>query len=361
MKAALCIAPHIPLEIADVAIDKPRGHEVLIRTHSVGMCHSDLKFIDGAFPYPMPFVPGHEASGIVEAVGDQVSKLQPGDHVVTVITAFCGTCEHCVTGHITLCQEPALKRDEGDSPRLSKADATPLPHFLNLSAYAEQMLVHENSCVAIHRDMPLDIAALMGCAVVTGAGAVFTDCRIEPGQSIAVIGAGGIGLAAINAAHIAGAGQIIAIDPVPQKRALAKELGATHCFDSAMEGLAEAVISASHGGCHAVIEAVGRSQTVALAWDMTRRGGVTTVLGMISPNDPVTLPGPSFLQGRTLKGSMMGSSPFPLTVPRLVDFYLQDRLKLDRLVGERLPLSRINEGLDNLRKGDGLRTLVTFS
>ncbi|WOE74452.1 Zn-dependent alcohol dehydrogenase [Alterisphingorhabdus coralli] len=361
MKAALCTAPAQPLEIADITIDKPRGHEVLIRTHAVGMCHSDLKFIDGAFPFPMPFVPGHEASGVVEAVGDQVTRLKPGDHVITVLTAYCGHCESCLTGHITLCQEPTLKRDEDEEPCLHKADNTPLPHFLNLSAYAEQLLAHENSCVAINPDMPLDIAALMGCAVVTGSGAVFTDCNIEPGQSIAVIGCGGIGLAAINAASIAGAGQIIAIDPVPEKRALAESLGATHSFDSADESLVEAVITASHGGCHAVVEAVGRSQTVALAWEITRRGGITTVLGMVSPNDPVTLPGPSFLQGRTLKGSLMGSAPFPVTVPRLVNFYLQDRLKLDQLVGERLPLDQINTGLDKLRAGDGLRTLITFS
>lgn len=369
MKAALCTAPKAPLEFADIAIDNPAAHEVLVRTKAVGLCHSDLKFIDGAFPYAFPFVPGHEAVGVVEKVGSEVTRLKPGDHIVTVLTAFCGHCEQCVTGHVTLCQEPETKRAADSAQRLRAADGGAVHQFLNLSAYAEMMLVHESVCVAIDPAMPADRAALLGCAVLTGCGAVFYDSKVEPGESVAIIGCGGIGLAAVNAARIAGAGRIIAIDPVAAKRELARKMGATDCYDIAPDNapgesgsaqLAEQIIADTHGGCHKVIEAVGRSSTVAMAWAITRRGGTATVLGMVSPDDPVTLPGPSFLQGKKLQGSMMGSAPFPVTVPRLVNFYLSGALDLDLLIHERLPFSQINQGLDHLRSGEQLRTVITF-
>jgi S-(hydroxymethyl)glutathione dehydrogenase/alcohol dehydrogenase len=360
MKAALCTQTKAPLEFVDIAVDNPKAHEVLIRTKAVGLCHSDLKFIDGGFPYAFPFVPGHEAVGVVEKVGDAVTRLKAGDHVVTVLTAFCGHCEQCVTGHITLCQEPETKRDEDAPQRLQRTDLTPVHQFLNLSAYAEMMLVHESSCVAINRDIPFDRAALLGCAVLTGCGSVFYDSKVEPGETVAIIGCGGIGLAAINAAKIAGAGRIIAIDPLKSKRALAQKLGATHVYDSAQEGLTDTIIADTRGGCHKVIEAVGRSSAVTMAWGITRRGGTTTILGMVAPDDPVVLPGPSFLQGRKLQGSLLGSAPFPVTIPRLVDFYMTGALNLDALVHEILPFDQINHGLDNLRSGEQLRTVIAF-
>ena len=360
MKAALCTAPKMPLEFVEIALDNPKAHEVLIRTKAVGLCHSDLHFIDGNFPFPMPFIPGHEAAGIVEKVGSEVTRLKPGDHVVTVLGAYCGHCEHCNMGKITLCQSPDTKRGEQDTPRIARADHHPVNQFLNLSAFAQQMLVHESSCVAVSRDISLDRAALMGCAVITGAGAVFSDSAIMPGESIAIIGCGGIGLAAINAAAIAGAGDIIAIDPVAAKRDLALKMGATQVYDALQPDLADHIIEHTKGGLHKVIEAVGKAQTVALAWAITRRGGVATILGLVPPDDPITIPGPSFIQGKTLKGSFLGSSPFPVTVPRLVDFYLKGRLQLDMLINEHLPFSHINQGLDTLRSGEHLRTIITF-
>lgn len=360
MKAALCTAPNMPLEYVEIALDNPKAHEVLVRTKAVGLCHSDLHFIDGNFPFPMPFIPGHEASGIVEKVGSEVTRLKPGDHVVTVLGAYCGHCEHCTAGKITLCQDPATKRSEQDAPRIKRPNNKPVNQFLNLSAFAEQMLVHESSCVAVSPDISLDRAALMGCALITGAGAVFNDCAVMPGESVAVIGCGGIGLAAINAAAIAGAGEIIAIDPVAAKRDLALKMGATQVYDAMQPDLAANIIEYSRGGVHKVIEAVGKSQTVALACEITRRGGVTTVLGLVPPDDPITIPGLTFLQGKTLKGSVLGSSPFPVTVPRLVDFYLKGRLQLDLLINQHLPFSQINQGLDHLRSGEHLRTIISF-
>lgn len=359
MKAALCVEPGKPLEIVDIRIDKPAPREVLIRTHTTGLCRSDLTFIDGSFPFPVPFVPGHEAAGVVEAVGSDVVSVRPGDHVVTCLAAFCGTCEQCVTGHVTLCQEPRLKRAPDEPQRLSR-EAGPVHHFLNLSAFAEQMLVHENACVAIDREMPLDRAALIGCAVTTGAGAVFHDSDLKPGETIAIIGCGGIGLAAVNAARIGGAGRIVAIDPQPDKRVMAEKLGATDVFDPQVEGAADQLVALTGGGAHKVIECAGRPETAELAWAITRRGGTATVLGMIGPGKSVSLPGPSFLQGKRLQGSLMGSSHWTIDIPRLVSFYQRGLLDLDSLIDETMPLAEINRALDKMRKGDTLRSLISY-
>jgi S-(hydroxymethyl)glutathione dehydrogenase/alcohol dehydrogenase len=305
-------------------------------------------------------IPGHEAAGIVEAVGSDVARLKVGDHVVTCLSAFCGTCEHCVTGHLSLCQDQSVKRKPGEAAKLTLR-GQPLPQFLNLSAYAEAMLVHENACVAIDRDMPLDRAALIGCAVTTGAGAVFNQARLVPGESVAVIGCGGIGLAAINAARIAGAGRIVAIDPQPAKRALAKALGATDAIEASGEAPHHAIVEMVGGGVDHAIEAVGRTETVELAWNVLKRGGTATVLGMVPPGQHVRIHGPTFLQAKRLQGSMMGMNRFPVDIPRLVRFYLEGRLDLDAIIARRLPLERINEAIDDLRAGDVARTVITFA
>src|SRR5947209_5906460 len=247
MKAAILREPKTDLVIEDVAVAKPRAREVLIRTMACGACHSDLHFIDGAYPAPLPLVPGHEAAGVVEAVGEDVTSLKPGDHVVTCFSTFCGRCEFCVTGRLSLCVDSSTKRGKGDEPRLS-LDGRALHQLLNVAGYAETLLVHENGAVAVDPDMPFDRAALMGCAVVTGAGSVFNTAKVRPGEDVAVIGCGGIGLAAINAARIAGARHIIAIDPVPAKRALGEKVGATASFAPDEEGLRERIVELTKGG-----------------------------------------------------------------------------------------------------------------
>ncbi|HTG39741.1 Zn-dependent alcohol dehydrogenase [Sphingomonas sp.] len=350
-----------PLSVESIRIDRPGPREVLIRTAACGLCRSDLHFIDGAFPHPMPTVPGHEASGVVEAVGDGVVSVKPGDHVVTFLTVFCGACEYCVSGRPSLCTSPATRRPADASARLSLADGAPLAPFLNLSAFAEAMLVHENACVAIDPAMPLDRAALLGCAVITGAGSVFNDSRLTAGESIAVIGAGGIGLAAINAARIAGAGIILALDPAPEKRELAMRMGATHAIDPGSDDIARQVVKLTGGGVHYAIEAVGRPATAELAWNILRRGGTATILGMIAPGQSVSLPGPTFLTGRKIQGSLLGSSRFPIDLPRLVRMYLDGLLDLDTMVSERITLDQVNDGFDRLRRGDGARSVVVFA
>jgi len=361
MKAAVLFEAKSPLQIAEVLVSKPGPREVLIRTVACGVCRSDLHFVDGAFPHPVPTVPGHEAAGVVEAVGSDVSHLKPGDHVITFFTVFCGSCEMCVTGRPSLCIDPSTRRPADAAPRLSLADGRPLAPFLNLSAFAEMMLVHENACVAISKEMPLDRAALLGCAVITGAGAVFNDSRVRPGESVAVIGAGGIGLAAINAAKIAGAGAILAIDPMPEKRALALKLGATDALDSSSESIVKDVLKLTNGGVHYAIEAVGRPNTAELAWNILRRGGTATILGMIAPGNNVSLPGPTFLTGKKIQGSLLGSTRFPIDMPRLVQMYLDGLLDLDTMVAERIRLDDVNDALEKLRQGHSVRSVIEFA
>jgi S-(hydroxymethyl)glutathione dehydrogenase/alcohol dehydrogenase len=238
---------------------------------------------------------------------------------------------------------------------------TPVAQMLNLSAYAEMMLVHEHACVSIDREMPMDRAALIGCAVTTGAGAVFNTTDVTPGETVCVVGCGGIGLAAVNAAKIAGAAKIIALDPVPEKRAVAEKLGATHTIDAMSETAADQVVEISRGGVHHAIEAVGRAQSAATAVKVLRRGGTATILGMMPLAEKVGLSALDLLAGKKLQGGLMGSNRFPVDIPRLVDFYMRGELDLDTIIAERLPLERINDAFDELRKGDATRSVITFA
>ncbi|MGE8065243.1 Zn-dependent alcohol dehydrogenase [Pseudomonas sp. NPDC089569] len=359
MKAAVFHTPGAPLTIEEVGISKPGPREVLVRTVAVGLCHSDLHFIEGMYPFPAPVVLGHEAAGIVEQVGSDVRTVKPGDHVVTCLTAYCGHCDHCVTGHLSLCQSPDTKRGTEEEPRLTYVKK-PLPQFYNLSAFAEQMLVHEHALVAINRDMPLDRAALLGCAVISGTGAVFNSANVCPGETVAVIGCGGIGLSTINGAALAGAGRIIAIDMLDSKLQLARKFGATDVINANNGDVVQQVQELTRGGVHHSFECIGLKQTAEQAFGMLRRGGTATVLGMIKPGVKLELPGLDLLGEKKIQGSMLGSNRFPVDIPRLVDFYLQDRLKLDELISQRISLERINEGFDDLRRGELARSVIVF-
>ena len=360
MKAAVLFEAKTPLSIEDVTVSDPLAHEVLIRTVAVGVCRSDLHFVDGAYPHAMPTIPGHEACGVVEAVGDEVRGVKVGDHVVTCLSAFCGQCEFCVTGRMSLCIDASVRRPKGAPPRLMMGDR-PVSQMLNLSAYAEMMLVHEHACVAIDREMPMDRAALLGCAVTTGAGAVFNAAAVVPGETVCVVGCGGIGLAAVNAAKIAGAGKVIALDPIPEKRALAEKLGATHTIDATSDTAADEVVAITKGGVHHAIEAVGRPQSAATAVKVLRRGGTATILGMMPIGEKVGLSAMDLLADKTLQGALMGRNHFPVDIPRLVDFYMRGLLDLDTIIADRMPLERINDAFDELRRGDTTRSVIMFS
>ena len=360
MKAAVLIQPGQPLEIETLSISKPQAHEVLIRTAACGLCHSDLHFIEGTYPHALPAVPGHEAAGIVEAVGSEVRTVKVGDAVVTCLSAFCGHCEFCVTGRMSLCLGGDTRRKSGDEPRISRPDGSPVAQMLNLSAYAEMMLIHEHACVRIDPEMPLDRASVIGCAVTTGAGTIFNACKVVPGDTVAVIGCGGVGLATINAAKIAGAGRIIACDPIPEKRALALKLGATDVVDALADDAAAQVLALTKGGVDHAIEAVGRPASGELAVKSLKRGGTATILGMMPLQHSVGLSAMDLLSGKKLQGAIMGGNRFPVDIPRLVDFYMRGLLDLDSIIAERIPLEAINDGFEKMKKGDSARSVIVF-
>ncbi len=360
MKAAVLIEAGKPLVIEQINISNPGPHEVLIRTAACGLCHSDLHFIEGTYPHPLPAIPGHEAAGIVEAVGSEVRTVKVGDAVVTCLSAFCGHCEYCVTGRMSLCLGAETRRKTGEAPRLTRPDGSMVNQMLNLSAYAEMMLIHEHACVAINPEMPLDKASVIGCAVTTGAGTIFNACKVTPGETVAVIGCGGVGLATINAAKIAGAGRIIAADPIPEKRALAMKLGATDVVDAMADDAAKQIQELTKGGVDHAIEAVGRPASGELAVKSLKRGGTATILGMMPLQHSVGLSAMDLLSGKKLQGAIMGGNRFPVDIPRLVDFYMRGLLDLDSIISETIPLERINEGFDQMKRGDAARSVIVF-
>ncbi|MDZ7670500.1 MAG: Zn-dependent alcohol dehydrogenase [Gammaproteobacteria bacterium] len=359
MKAAVLREINKPLEIEDIQHGDPGPREVLVRTVAAGVCHSDLHFQNGSYPYPLPAVLGHESAGVVEAVGADVTYVKPGDHVITCLSAFCGHCEYCLTGHMSLCQEPELQRSEEQPSRLAKKDET-MWQFLNLSSFAEYMLVHEHTIVKIREDMPMDRAALIGCAVTTGVGAVIHTAKVEPGSTVVVIGCGGVGLSAINGAAIAGAARIIAVDMVPAKLELARKFGATDVVNAKDNDPVEAVREMTGGGVHYSFEAIGLKATAEQAFKMLARGGTATVIGMIPVGTHIELHGPEFLMERRMQGSNMGSNRFRIDMPRFVEFYLQGRLHLDDLISRRIRLEDVNDGMEALKTGEVARSVIMF-
>lgn len=359
MKAAVLREVGKPLQIEDVQINKPGPHEVLIRTKAAGLCHSDLHFMEGLYPHPLPAILGHESAGIVEQVGSEVRTVKPGDHVITCLSAYCGHCEHCLTGHMSRCVEPDTKRGEGEEPRLMQNGAAML-QYLNLSSFAEQMLIHEHACVAIRKDMPLDRAALIGCAVMTGVGAVMHTSNVRPGDTVAVIGCGGVGLSAVNGAALAGASRIIAIDMVPSKGNLAREFGATDFICAAETDAVGAVLEMTKGGVQHSFEAIGLAKTAEQAFNMLGRGGTANIIGMIPVGQTISLMGAAFLGEKRIQGSLMGSNRFPVDMPRLVDFYMSGKLKLDQMVSQRIKLEQVNEGFADMKRGELARSVIVF-
>lgn len=359
MKAAIFHGPQQPLTIEQVDIDKPGPREIVVRTVATGVCHSDLHFVDGLYPYPAPAILGHEAAGIVEEVGDQVTYVKPGDHVIACLSVFCGHCEDCLSGRPNLCQSPETKRSPNDKPKYTW-NGKPVFQFLNVSSYAEYMLLHENAVVKIREDMPLDRAALIGCGVMTGVGAVLNTARVEPGSSVAVWGCGGVGLAAIQGARIAGANQIIAVDMVESKLATARELGATHVVDASAGDPVQKVIELTNGGAEYTFEAIGNKRAAEQCFEALRRGGTATIIGMIPVGQKIELDGPAFLSEKRIQGSNMGSNRFRKDMPRYVEFYLQGRLKLDEMITRTGALEDVNEAFRAMKAGEVARTVLKF-
>lgn len=360
MKAAVLHQAHSPLVIEDVTLQKPGPREVLIRTKVAGLCHSDLHFMEGLYPHPLPAVLGHESAGVVEQVGSDVTYVKPGDHVVTCLSVFCGTCDNCATGRTVICTNTDVKMLPGQSKRLSWKGGELMHQFLNLSSFAEQMLVHENAIVKIRRDMPLELAALIGCGVITGYGAVVNTAKVVAGETVAVIGCGGVGMAAINGAAIAGAGRIIAIDTNPAKLQLATKLGATDLVNPNDGDPVEQVKNLTNGGVHHAFEVLGTKRTAEQSFAMLAVGGTATIVGMVPFGEKIELHGFDFLRERRIQGSSMGSNHFRVDMPRLIEFYMRGKLHLEDWISAKLKLSEINEGFANMKAGRTLRSVVMF-
>jgi len=359
MKAAVFREVNVPMEVEDIQLAKPGPREVLIRTVAAGVCHSDLHFFNGTYPGQTPMVLGHESAGVVEAVGSDVHYVKPGDHVITCLSVFCGHCEYCLTGHMSLCQEPETKRGSEDEPRISQAGAS-VEQFANLGSFAEHMLVHEHAVAKIRDDMPMDKAALIGCGVTTGVGAVIHTAKVEPGATVAVIGCGGVGLSCVNGAAIAGASRIIAVDAVASKLDLARKFGATDVVNAKEGDAVQQVQEMTGGGVHYSFEAIGLKVTAEQSFQMLRNGGTATVIGMIPPGDMVSVHGVDFLFEKKIQGSFMGSNRFRVDMPRYVELYLQGKLHLDDLVSSHIKLSDINDAFKQLETGEIARNVIMF-
>ena len=356
MKAAMLRSIPGELEIENIEIDRAGPHEVLVRTVAAGVCHSDHHYLVGKYTTPLPTVMGHEASGIVEAVGDQVTYVTPGDHVVACLSVFCGHCEFCLTGRMALCTQEGTMHD-GRPPRLSK-DGELIHPYCNVGAFAEQMLLHEHAIVKIDDDIPLFSAATVGCAVVTGLGAVFNTAAVKPGATVAVIGAGGVGLNVIQGSVLAGARQVVAVDVIPEKLVMAREFGATEGIVS--DDPTADLHDLTEGGVDYSFDAVGLKTTAEQAFAMLRPGGTATLIGMIPLGEEISLPGADFLYEKTVKGSNMGSTRSRVDIPRYLQLYRRGRIKLDELISRTRPLEEIGAAMADLEGGTVARTVITF-
>ena len=360
MKALLLTEIGQPQEVVDdLELDLPLEHEVLVRACACGVCHSDLHFRDGKWStFPLPLVLGHECAGVVEKVGSQVSNLRPGDHVVGCLTAFCGECEYCLTGRMYICSGRGLSRPVGAPSRI-RWRGKDLAQFVNLSGFAEMMLVHERALVKIDESIPMEIAAIVGCAVTTGMGAAINTAQVRPGQTVAVFGCGGVGLNVIQGARIAGAGRIIAVDRSPSKADAALAFGATDAVASTPDIVAE-IIEMTGGGVEHAFEAVGLQVTAETAFAVLRPGGVATIVGLLPQGVRISIDSTALVFDRRLQGSNMGSNRFRIDIPRYLQMYRDGKLKLDELVSARIGLEDVDDALVGLNSGDGITRSVAI-
>lgn len=353
-----------PLVIEELDLEAPRDGEVLVQIKAAGLCHSDLVAIDGERPKPVPMVIGHEASGVVVELGPGVGDLEVGDHVVPSYVSSCGQCASCKEGRPAMC-DPATEANAtgtliGGGTRLAK-NGTAIHHHSGVAAFSEYAVISQNSLVKIDKSIPFEQAALFGCAVVTGVGSVFNTAALQAGQTVAVVGLGGVGFCAVLGAVACGAGDVIAIDLNPDKLAFAEELGVTKTFAANAPDVVSAVRAATDGGVDVAIEAAGAAPALDLAYKVTRRGGTTVVAGMPGPDASITLSHLTIAaEERVLKGSYMGSSIASRDIPRYLGMFQDNKLPIDRLMSHRLTLDDINLGFERLANGDAIRQVLLF-
>jgi alcohol dehydrogenase len=350
-----------PLVVEDVQLEGPRAGELLLRIEAGGVCHSDVSVVDGSRVRPLPMALGHEAAGVVEEIGPGVRDVKPGDHVVLSFVPSCGICAECSSGRPALCTAAAAANGAGallhGPPVLRDRSGQVIHHHVGVSGFARHAVVARESAVVVPGDVPLPTAALFGCAVLTGAGAVLNTAGVRPGQSVAIYGLGGVGLAAVMGAVVANAYPIIAVDPVEEKRKLALALGATRAFapEEAEKGLRDL----TGGGAEVAFEAAGVPAVLEAAFRATRRGGTTVAMGLPHPSRTLALPALAFAgEGRTLVGSYMGSAAPQRDVPRYVALWKAGRMPVDRLQSSTLPLERINDAFEALAAGHTVRQII---
>ncbi|EFV13263.1 zinc-binding dehydrogenase [Segniliparus rugosus] len=352
----------LPLRIEELDLAGPGPHELVVRIEAAGVCHSDLSVINGHRPRPLPMALGHEAAGVVVATGSDVRDVREGDHVVLVFMPSCGACAACAAKQPTLCVTAAKANGAGallsGARRLTDADGESVHHHLGVSAFAQHAVVDRSSAVVVDPDLPLDVAALFGCAMLTGFGAVRNTAAVKAGESVAVIGLGGVGLAAVLGAKAAQAGPIVAIDPVPAKRELALELGASHA--AAPEEAAAVVAEATGGlGVRWAFEAVGQAAAMRQAFELAGRGGAAVFIGLPPATSELTLPAVAFVgESKSAIGSYMGSSNPQEDIPFLIGLWKQGALPAEKLKSHTTSLDRLNEAMDLLADGVAVRQVV---
>jgi alcohol dehydrogenase len=353
-----------PLVIEEVELDPPGPGEVIVRMRAAGLCHSDLSVINGDRPRPMPMIIGHEGAGEIVEVGAGVRDLRPGDHVVAAFVPCCGSCEPCTTGRPALC-EPGFKANStgtllGGGQRMRR-DGAIVHHHLGVSAFAEHAIMVRQSLIKVDDDLPFDEAAVFGCAVMTGVGAVTNTVQPQRGASIAVIGLGGVGLAALLGTRLLDAAIVIASDVSADKLALARRMGATHTIDAADPRAVEQIKDLTRGGVHYAFEMAGSVNAMELAYRATRRGGTTVTAGLPNPQHLFSIPQVGIVaEERTIKGSYLGSCDPARDIPRYIEMYRAGRLPIDRLLSEHIALEQLNEGFDRLADGKTVRQIVTL-
>ena len=365
IQAALVTAPQQPIRVETLDLDPPRAGEVLVRIKACGVCHSDYHLITGATKHPLPVVPGHEGAGIVEAVGDGVTHIKPGDHVVLNWAPACGRCFYCLRGKPNLCNTFVGPIWEGvmldGTPRLSW-NGQAVYHFSALAAFAEYAVVPQETCVVVRSDVLLSVAALVGCAVTTGVGAVLYTAQMQPGDRVAVFGCGGVGLSVIMGAQLAGAQQIIAIDRIPHKLELAKQFGATDVIDAGKVDATEMVRQMTAGrGADVAFEAVGLPQLQTDCVEAARPGGKAVLVGLSAMDSTTPLSGARLVrQEKTVIGSYYGTAHTARDFPFLLELYAAGKLPLERLISRTYRLAEINAAFDAMLGGEVARGVVTF-
>lgn len=366
MKAMVMYETGSPLVLEELELDLPGPGEVRVRIEAAGVCHSDVHYISGALAARTPIVLGHEGAGIVEQVGDGVTAFAPGDKVVLMWRPRCGECEFCLSGKPAQC---TLGKVHGQTngllrggTRLSK-DGVRYHHLMGDSVFAEHAVVSQESLIAIDADVPSEIAAIVGCAVITGMGTVLNRMHDLTGKTVAIIGAGGVGLSAVIAAELVGAAKIIVSDVVPARLEKARELGATHTIDSSAEDFTERVLEITGDGAHYVLEAIGRPATIRAGFDSLRPGGTEVVVGLGAAGEELSIPINMLVQGdRRIVGALYGSSNTPVQLPEILRLYKAGRLPLDRLLDQTFALEDANAAIEHLRTGAvGRPILVPWS